>query len=170
VAYLPFSTDPGSLLFFRPEKYDIDMDVRNFDDYIEMIRDTYVVRQASAPDMRLFKPKGISISDTVELERMIELFNYLFQSHRKSVSHILKETGRPEIVMKILKEIDTGAAPDMSERIRRALLDTCGECGVTDSQLVKMIDRECEVQRRPRQQGFKAKPHIWLDCRTETSD
>ena len=72
--------------------------------------------------------------------------------------------------MKILKEIDSEVAPDMSKRIREAFLGICGECGVTDSQLIKMIDRECEVQRRPRQQGFKAKPQIWLDCRTETSD
>jgi len=170
VAYLPFSTDPGSMLFFRPDKYDVDMDVRNFADYIEMIRDTYVVRKASSPDMRLFRPKGISISDTVELEKMIELLNYLFQSHRKSVSYILKKTGRPEIVMKILKEIDIEVAPDMSEQVRGALLGIFRECGVTDSQLVKMVDRECEAQRRPRQQGFKAKPQIWLDCRTETSD
>jgi hypothetical protein len=72
--------------------------------------------------------------------------------------------------MKALKEIDMGKAEDVSERIRETLLGIGGECGVTDSQLAKMIDTECETKRRSRQQGFKAKPHIWLDCRTETND
>jgi radical SAM superfamily enzyme YgiQ (UPF0313 family) len=166
VAYLPFSTDPGSLLFFRPEKYDVDMDVRTFDDYVEMIRDTYVARKASSPDMRRFKPRGISVGDAAGLERMIELFNTLFQSYRKSVSYILKKTGDPEVVMKLLKETDIETTPDVSEGIRAALLDVCGESGVAHSQLAKMIDMECEAQRRTRQRGFKAKPNIWLDCGT----
>jgi hypothetical protein len=120
--------------------------------------------------MRIFKPKGISVGDAVKLERMIELFNFLFQSYRKSVSYILKETGGSEVVMKVLKETDIEITPDVSERMRVALLDICGECDVTDSQLVKMIHMECELQRRTKQQGFKAKPHIWLDCRAENGE
>jgi hypothetical protein len=101
---------------------------------------------------------------------MIELFDYLFESHRKSVSYILKKTGRPEIVMKVLKVADIEIAPDVSERVRGALLDVCGECGVTDSHLIEMIERECKTRSRPGERGFRARPHIWLDCGSETSD
>lgn len=170
IAYMPFSTDPGSLLFFYPEKYDIDIKVCNFHDYIRCIKETYVEKKLLCPDMRLFKPKGISNRDAIELERKIELFNYLFISHRKSISYILQKTGNPNVIMKFLRETNLPGASSSSEEIRDVLLDICNESNITDIHLVKTMNVECEIQKKSKYRVFKAKPQIWLDCKTEESN
>lgn len=170
IAYMPFSTDPGSSLFFYPEKYDIDIKVCNFRDYIKCIKETYVEKKLLCPDMRLFKPKGISNRDAIELERKIELFNYLFISHRKSISYILQKTGNPNVIMKFLRETDLPGASSSSEEIKDVLLDICNESNITDIHLVETMNVECEIQKKSKYRVFKAKPQIWLDCKTEESN
>lgn len=170
IAYMPFSTDPGSLLFFYPEKYDIDIEVRNFRDYIKCIKETYVVKKLPCPDMRLFKPKGISNRDAIELERKIELFNYLFISYRQSVSYILQKTGNPNVIMKFLRETDVPVTSDSSEIIKDMLLSTCNENDIGDVHLVETMNVECEIQKKSKQQVFRAKPQIWLYCKSEESN
>ena len=120
--------------------------------------------------MRLFKPKGISNRDAIELERKIELFNYLFISHRKSISYILQKTGNPNVIMKFLRETNLPGASSSSEEIRDVLLDICNESNITDIHLVKTMNVECEIQKKSKYRVFKAKPQIWLDCKTEESN
>jgi hypothetical protein len=164
VAYLPFSTDPGSLIFRDPERYDVTIGVRNFRDYIEQIRDRYVVRKVSEPDMRLFRPNGISDAEVVELEGRIELFNDLFLSYRTSISQILEKDGGPKIILQVLRETGIAGKRDLSEEIKGRLLDSCARNGVADVHLSNAIERDCEMRMKPRQQVFKAKPQVWLDC------
>jgi radical SAM superfamily enzyme YgiQ (UPF0313 family) len=163
VGYLPFSTDPGSLIYSCPEKYDVDIDVHCFQDYIERIKDTYLGRKAAPPDMRLFKPKGISRGDAVQLEAKVEIFNCLFQSYRQSVSYILRKTRNPDVVMRILDRIEIPGAADILERVKGAVLDVCKAADVKDPYLIETIDREYRMEERPGQEPFKARPHIWLD-------
>jgi radical SAM superfamily enzyme YgiQ (UPF0313 family) len=163
VAYLPFSTDPGSMLFFHPEEYDVDMEVRSFQDYIGEIRDAYVVTKMSSPDMRLFKPRSLSGGDAVELERKIELFRYLFQAYRRSVSYILEKTGSPGIILRILREMDIEVGTDTSEKVKEKLVEISEETDLADPHLLETIEMEGEMQKRPAQQVFQARPQIWLD-------
>jgi radical SAM superfamily enzyme YgiQ (UPF0313 family) len=162
IGYLPFSTDPGSLLFLDPERYDVDMGVRDFRDYIERIRDSYVLRKVSAPDMRLFRPRGISGREVVDLEGKIELFNQLFLSYRKSISYILRKQGGPKIILQLLRDTDTRGSGGTSEEIKERLLDNCARNGMADVYLNRTMEMEYEMQQRPGQQVFKAKPQIWL--------
>lgn len=162
IGYLPFSTDPGSLLFFDPEKYDVDMGVRNFRDYIEQIRNSYVLRSVSAPDMRLFRPRGISGREAVELEEKIELFNQLFLSYRKSISYILRKPGGSKVILQLLRETDAQGSGDTPGEIKERLLDSCVRNGMTDVHLSTTMEMECEMRQQPGQQVFKAKPQIWL--------
>ena len=170
VAYLPFSTDPGSLLFLYPERYDITLDVRTFHDYLEKIRDTYVVEKLPCPDMRLFSPKGIPSQLAAELERRVELFNHVFRAYRRSASSILQKTKSPEIILKLLDNSDVTAAHDLSEGIKETLLNVCESDGLLDPHLVRTIEEDHEIQKRRGQQEFKSKPQIWLDCETGRGD
>jgi radical SAM superfamily enzyme YgiQ (UPF0313 family) len=170
VAYLPFSTDPGSLLFFHPERYNVDMDVRSFHDYVAKLEETYVAQEMPAPDMRLFKPKDMSETAAIELETKIELFNQLFRSHRRSVSYVLQKTGDPEVILEILRELDIPIAPDVSRAIETALMDVCQRLDVTDAHLVEIIGAESEKAGKRGRQTIKARPQIWLDCPTATSN
>jgi hypothetical protein len=166
VGYLPFSTDPGSMLFRHPEGYDVDMRVQGFQDYIEEIRDRYVVRKVSAPDMRLFRPRSISEREAVELEGRIELFNHLFLSYRRSISYILRKQGCPKIILEVLREAGTPGTRRISGEIKERLLDACARNGLADVYLSKTLEMECQVQKQPGQQVFRAKPQIWLDCQS----
>jgi hypothetical protein len=166
IGYLPFSTDPGSMLFVDPESYDVDMGVRGLRDYIEEIRDRYVVRRLSTPDMRLFRPRGISGREAVELEGRIELFNHLFLSYRKSISYILTKHGGAKLILEVLREAGAAGMRSISEDIKEGLLDACARNGLADVYLSKALETECKIQRQPGQHVFKAKPQIWLDCRS----
>lgn len=163
VAYLPFSTDPGSLIFRDPEAYDVRLSVRDFRGYVEQIRDRYVVRKMPEPDMRLFRPNGISAPEAAHLEGRIELFNALFLSYRSSISQILRQQGGTKIILQVLKETGTAGAEHGSAEIKERLLDICARNGVADVHLSKTIESEAEMKRQPGQQVFKAKPQIWLD-------
>jgi len=164
VAYMPFSTDPGSLLFFNPEKYDIDMEVATFQDYIKCIEEAYIEKDISSPDMRLFNPQGISKNDAAGLETKIELFNYLFLSYRKSTSYILEKTRGPEIIVKCLKKAEAPFTPDFPDKIKGTLFDICTESNIMDTRLIEIINSEYEAQKALNRSGFKAKPLIWMDC------
>jgi len=164
LAYLPFSTDPASLLFSNPEKYDVDMEVATFQDYIKCIEEAYIEKNISKPDMRLFKPRGISKDDAVWLETRIELFNYLFSSYRKSISYLLEKTGDPDTIIKSIKEVDVCMSHDVSDKMRDMLYDTCSDSGILDAYLVETINKEHKAQKTSNRTGFKARPLIWMDC------
>jgi radical SAM superfamily enzyme YgiQ (UPF0313 family) len=166
IAYLPLSTDPGSSLFLHPEK----MNVRDFHGYVEKIWDAYVLKEASSPDLTLFRPHGISEEEASELEGRIELLNYLFQSFRKSISYILKRSGSPEMMVRILREIDVPAGREHCEKMKKSLLEIFRKTNLIDSHLAEVLDGECLMQQRPRLQTFKARPQIWLDGSSGSSN
>jgi radical SAM superfamily enzyme YgiQ (UPF0313 family) len=152
IEYANFSTDPGSLYFFFPEKYRIDINVRNFRDYIKCLRENYVKRTGQPADMTVFKPTTISDEDNRMIHRKVSLFNYLFSSYRKSVSYILEKTGTPDIIMEFLVELGSSAASVSrdnkfsADEIKGFLLEHTGRKGILDPYLSGLIVVECEKQ------------------------
>lgn len=70
-AYTFFSTDPGSLLFLDPDRYDVAMRVRSFADYLEAIRRAYGPESTLRPDLTLFRPKTMTPADALEGYRQV---------------------------------------------------------------------------------------------------
>jgi hypothetical protein len=137
---------------------------------VAKLEETYVGREMPSPDMRLFKPKDMSEMAAIELETKIESFNYLFQSYRRSVSYILQKTGNPEVILEILRDLDIPAAQAGPEAMETTLLKVCRRLDVTDAHLMETITAECERAGKLRRQTIKARPQIWLDCPTATSN
>ncbi len=162
IAYLPFSTDPGSLLFLHPDRFEVNCGVRSFRDFIENIEDSYLTGNTSHPDMRLSEPRSMAGASARNLERQIELFNHLFRAHRESLSHLLRARNGPETVLKLLRETGDAVTSGDPEKVVGALRDVCGAGNLLDARLVETLDAECRMQQRPRQQVFQARPEIWL--------
>jgi len=140
--YANFSTDPGSLLFFNPEKYGIDIKVRNFKDYLVYIRDNYVVKKGQQADMTVFRPFSMSAEEDAELRRKMRLMNYLFVAYRKSVSYILAKTQSPAVIMEIVTTSSIPLKPDNTfdlDELKRILIDISTQKGILDDLLIKSI-------------------------------
>jgi hypothetical protein len=147
IEYDNFSTDPGSLFFFYPEEYDIDIKTRNFKDYFHHLKDNYVNRRGQPADMTAFKPAYITDEEDAGILRMLRLFYYLMVSFRKSVSYMLEKTGTSEVFMKMLTEADI--SPNIenkfsSDDVKNLLLDHASKNDLLDMYLSKIIGFEWE--------------------------
>jgi len=143
--YSNFSTDPGSLLFLFPEKYGFEIKVRNFKDYLNHLKMTYQEQKEQSADMILFRPRVISESRDREIRKRIRLLNVLFNSFRKSVSHILKKVGDPGVLVQELKE--SGIDTDQDNRFAPAavkgfLITLCEKGQILDEYLFQLISYE----------------------------
>lgn len=163
--YFNFSTDPGSLLFFFPEKYDIEMKVKNFEDYIKYIDNKYVKEKSAAPDMRVFKPKTISDEEVLLLEKRIKLFNFLFTSYRKTVTYILEKCGDTDSILSVIEDADScmdGKGLFVYEIVREKLIKVCIDNSIMNTQVLQIINMELE-KSKTKSQSLKATPQIWMD-------
>lgn len=163
--YFNFSTDPGSLIFFYPEKYDIEMGVRSFKDYIEYIKENYINNKESSADLRVFNPRNMSIETVGEIDRKIRLFNYLFSTYRGTVSTILKRTENPDIIVSLLKDnnlLDSTKNKLMPEEFKELLVNACNRSNCLDPELLRIISIECERQKME-YKAAKPAPQIWLE-------
>lgn len=170
--YFNFSTDPGSLIFFYPEKYDIEMGVRSFKDYIEYIKQNYVNNKESAADLRVFNPMSMSIETVGEIDRKIRLLNYLFNTYRGTVSTILKRTKDPDIIVGLLKDnnlLDSTGSKLLPEEFKELLVNACNRSNCLDAEILKIISIECEKQQREYKAARPA-PQIWLEDVTDKLD
>lgn len=148
--YANFSTDPGSLFFFNPEKYGIDIKVRNFKDYLAHIRENYVLKKGQQADMTVFRPFSMSAAEDAELRRKMRLMNYLFVAYRKSVSYILNKTKSPDMLMNIVKNSTISLDPDNTfnlDELKRVLIGMSTEKEILDDFLIKLIAFECEQMK-----------------------
>lgn len=162
--YFNFSTDPGSLIFFYPEKYDIEMKVRTIKHYIDYIKETYINNKESSCDMRVFNPRSMPIEVVSEIDRKIRLINYLFTTYRTTVSTILRRTQNPDIIVKLLndssllKSTDEKLSPD---EFKELLVDACSRNNCLDIGLLTKISVECEKQKTD-YEAAKPAPQIWI--------
>lgn len=163
--YFNFSTDPGSLIFFYPEKYDIEMNVRKFSHYLDYIRETYVNSKGSSADLRVFNPKNMPVEVVNEIERKIRLLNHLFTNYRGTVSTILRMTNNPEAIVNLLKDNTLLDSPEQSvspDEFKELLVNACNKNNCLDVQLLKIISIECERQKQEFE-AAKPAPQIWLE-------
>lgn len=163
--YFNFSTDPGSLLYFFPDKYDIEIQVRNFQDYIEYIENKYVKEKSSAPDMRVFKPKTILNDEVKMLENRIKLFNFLFASYRKTVTYILEKCGNADSILSVIEDVGScmnGEGLFVYEIVREKLTKACIDNSIMNTQVLQIVNMELE-KSKTKSQSLKATPQIWMD-------
>lgn len=144
--YGNLSTDPASLLYFYPEKYEIDIKPRCFNDYLTLLTETYVLRRGSTPDMTSFKPRDLSDSVINSLTGKIRLFNDLLFCFENPVLLLLKKVGRVDIISHYLREVNI---PPITRRpyftideIKNILLNISKEHNVLGPELIQSIDRE----------------------------
>ncbi len=163
--YFNFSTDPGSLLFFNPEKYNVDIKVRNFQDYLKYIKEIYQVKKSKDPDMRVFKPKSLTDKETFELDCKLNIFNCLFSYFRKSISYLLDIIVDPFVVVDFLyhKKIDNFFKTTFTyDEIRQILFDICASGKIINEKLIFLINHEYNENYKHRK-SYKVTPQIWFD-------
>jgi radical SAM superfamily enzyme YgiQ (UPF0313 family) len=163
-AYSNFSTDPGSLLFYYPERYDIDVKVRTFSDYIRHLKKYYVEKKVKLADLTLFKPKQITGAEDLEIRQRVRLLHNLFSYFDQSVSRILRTAGGVETVLSFLKEVETTTNADhvfSPEDLKEKLLQHCRAAGILDRVLLQEILTEFN---RPKayQQSILSNPRLGL--------
>ena len=71
------------------------------------------------------------------------------------------------MILELLSEIGAPGGRDTSGEIKERLLGICARSGVGDGYLSKTLKTEHEIQIRPAQKVFAAKPQIWLDHRSQ---
>jgi radical SAM superfamily enzyme YgiQ (UPF0313 family) len=164
IEYSNFSTDPGSLFFFYPEKYRLVIKVRKFSDYIRCIKESYEGKKGESADLTLFRPVNISKDEDIEIRRKIRLLHHLFSFYGKSAAYILRETGSPETVLSFLEKakISTGADCTFpANEIKEMLLDHCRRSKIANEALIRIIRTESDQYNSYRQQN-RATPTLRL--------
>lgn len=158
--YYNFSTDPGSLFFFFPEKFDIKINVRNFRDYMDHLKESYVLKKGQRADMTLYKPGSMSDDEDREIRRWMAVLNYLFLYYRKSLSYMLRKVEKPETVLALVKETGINVSSEKEippEKMRKELLSGCEKYNLLDDSLIRLIGLEWE---KVNSQHLVSKPTI----------
>ncbi len=71
IRYSNLSTDPGSMLFARPEHFQIDIDVRTFPDYLKLLERNYVMSKNQKSDMTAFRPSSMTREQAEVIARKV---------------------------------------------------------------------------------------------------
>lgn len=145
VEYTNFSTDPGSLLFLHPEKYNVDIDVRNLEDYIRVIKEKYINAKDLTADMKIFRPKNIDEDEDKNIDRKMKLFNYLFAYYKTSISYIARKINDCEFFVDILncQELDTINGVDFDENsVKKAIIKVCSKRKIFDPKIIKIVNKD----------------------------
>jgi hypothetical protein len=146
--YENFSTDPGALLFLYPEKYDVDITVRCFGDYLDILkRNLFEKRKEGVEDLTLFKPKEMSPAEFKNLDLKIRLFNKLFTQFGGSIAFLLRETKRVDVISNYLKNseggwADSGKGDFTIDEVREVILDIFNENIRLNREIVDLIENE----------------------------
>jgi hypothetical protein len=133
VVYLNLSTDPASLLYLYPDKYDISISVSNFSDYVEKIGENYIKKKGSQLDLTLLRPRSIITIELFDLTRRINIFKKLFLLFDTSTAMISKAAGSPAVIVEHLRDLDLSTAVLEEESL--SLID-----------LKNFLDRVCQRQ------------------------
>ncbi|MCP5102229.1 MAG: hypothetical protein GY950_02565 [bacterium] len=159
--YGNLSTDPGSLLFFDPEKYKVDIQVRNFKDYLRVLKENYVTKKGSgAPDMTAFKPAHFTDEEFFHLSGKIRLFNYLILLFSRSVKMLLTGAEDTAIIAEYLKRKQFGNVTDTQltpEKMKKLLLEISREYIMLTPDFIRTIDEECRDAPR---MDFKVRANL----------
>jgi radical SAM superfamily enzyme YgiQ (UPF0313 family) len=163
IEYSNFSTDPGSLFFFHPEKYGIDMEVRDFKSYVNRIREHYIQQKGQQCDITAFRPAGIPEALDPDIRRRIQLYIFLFNCFRRSVSQLVSRR-QGEVILNVLETMECGLSPDNrfdSRAVGEVLLRGCEARGLKDPDLVDLIHEECRSAANAAGNSLTT-PQIWI--------
>ncbi len=164
IEYFNFSTDPGSLIYLHPDKFDINLETNSFESYLKYIRKHYTGNKAFLPEIRAFRPNSLSENDANILEGKIQLLNLLFTIYKKTMSYILKKAVGKELIMDFLTQRHIVIGPDMSvniKSIKNELLKICDDKGILDIQMVELIYSESKNSSELNKE--KSSPRIWVE-------
>lgn len=103
IEYSNFSTDPGSLVFFNPEKFDMNLSVNCFDGYLKEIHRNYIERKNRSADLTMFFPTVINNEVASMINFKIKLLHYLFANFGKTITFILRKEKKSSIVLSLLE-------------------------------------------------------------------
>lgn len=165
IQYANFSTDPGSLFFLYPERFQMDIQVRNFHDFIHHIKENFVKKQEGAADMILHRPLAISKKKDMEIRGKIRLLSDLFLYYRKSVSYILQKTKKTDTVLSFLKQgaqVNAAHKPFSPEEIKEMLLELCGRLDIRDETLTRLFHSEEQTLEESLKSTLNL-PRLFLD-------
>lgn len=146
--YAPLSTDPASLMYLDPDRYDVDIRVRCFEDYLACLREFYILKKGAAPDMTVFKPRSMSTGEVNRLTAKVRLFNDLIFCFPESLVRLIKKAGDEALICAYLREVDipagsTGISGFFSTvEIKDILSNICREHHVFDSDIAEFIEKE----------------------------
>jgi radical SAM superfamily enzyme YgiQ (UPF0313 family) len=168
IQYANFSTDPGSLFFLYPERFKMDIQVRNFDDFIHHIRENFVKKQRGTADMILHRPRAISRKKDMEIRGKMRLLNDLFLYYRKSVSYILQKTKKTDTVFSFLSflkqetRVKTADEPFSPGEIKEMLLEHCGRKDIQNETLTRLLYSEEQTLAETLKSTLNI-PRLYLD-------
>ena len=143
VIYSNLSTDPASLLFLDPGKYDVAISVRCIGDYIDALKENNIERiKESQSNLTLFRPAGIPHDEAVHLAKKIEFFKRTFSLFHHSALLILNKAARANVICDYLRTADLSGTPISQftpARIRDVLSDICNTYNIRSAELRQVI-------------------------------
>lgn len=154
VFYGNFSTDPASLIFFYPEKYEIDISVRCFKDYLTLLKQNFLLKKGGAPDITAFKLRNLSVKSVSNLSARIRLFNDLMVCFEKSISLLSKKVGKMNLISNYLRKVDIPGSEECHfelDEIKNILMNICTEhVGLeNEHEILNSIEKEYKDAKRP---------------------
>lgn len=154
VFYGNFSTDPASLLFFYPRKYEIDISVRCLQDYLIRIDQNYLAKEGGSPDITAFKPRNLTVKIVNSLSARIRLFNDLMFCFEKSINLLSKKVGKMNLISNYLREVAVSGSEESNfdlDEIKNILLNICKEHLVFEheQEILTSIEKEYLDAKRP---------------------
>lgn len=164
IEYSNFSTDPGSLFFFHPDKYGIEMEVRDFKHYIHQIEEHYINRKGQQCDITAFRPREIGDGPDRQIRRTILLFIFLFNEFRRSLSSVITWRRGAEIILTVAEHPDLNLSRHNRfdpRQVGEALLRACEIHEEFDSRLANLITEEFRAAESSEANALTT-PQIWI--------
>jgi amino acid adenylation domain-containing protein len=170
VLYFNLSTDPASLLFFDPEKYNMDILVNTFKDYLKALEEKYILKKKTRQsdttlkkreaqsNMTLFRPADMSLQQMQQLTGKIELYIRIFSLCHNSLSFIFEATGDKHIVLNYVRQLnlDCFEKSDFTpEDIREILLDIVKPYNI-ETELRLVMNKEISNEQKNKDTGFNS--------------
>lgn len=147
ITYMNFNTDPCSSLFLDPGKYNLDISVGNFSDFIMKLEENYIGKNGTKPGLTLLsRPALMTEVHAVNLANKATLFNRLF-CLRDSILQLLKKTGKTTILSAYLRGLDLSAAGKSDfnvERFKEVLVGIAKKYIPAPGEIIGVINREYE--------------------------
>ncbi len=147
--YDNLSTDPCSLLYLYPEKYQVDIQVRCFTDYMAKLEEYYLMGKDPLPDMTMFRPRGISEAESGVVSTKLRLFKHLLSDFPNSVLMVMAKSKTANVISDYLCKVDLSSL--WSVDAKDVLLNICEEHSLLSAELIELVTREHDKRRQRRQ-------------------